>query len=172
MKIVSSNTDAELAANRALEQVEGGLVELTANLIRVVRGAGRPGDIIEQVVGLTEALREYGDAAGHLPAGDELAGMIRLESREVVVGHVSESSAAWHYAEQRMVRGALQMAASSLLGQLTQRAAGSQELFNGLFEIERMREENRRETSRAARAGRARTPKRSLKKSAAKPRKS
>jgi hypothetical protein len=51
-----------------MEEVERTLRELTANLMRVTRGAGRPFQIGQQAQGLVEALIAYRDATGLYPS--------------------------------------------------------------------------------------------------------
>jgi hypothetical protein len=42
MRIVSENSEADFARNTAMAKVDWALRDLTANLMRVTRGAGRP----------------------------------------------------------------------------------------------------------------------------------
>jgi hypothetical protein len=45
----------------------------------------------------------------------------------------------WHHAQQRIIRGALQITASRLLGQSTQERNGQNELHDGIGDLERAR---------------------------------
>jgi hypothetical protein len=142
MKVVSENTEADLARGRAERSIEAALRALTANLIRVTRGAGKPEEINHQIVRLAEATTAYSSAAGVLPAGDTLAGFIRLEDRDMSRWSDEERARSW--AERLVVDGALQLTASRLLGQLTQERAGHSEMYRGLKELEEIRAEIRR----------------------------
>jgi hypothetical protein len=64
VKLVSENSDAEIAENDALAAVEWALRDLAANILRVVRGAGKPYDLGRQAVEFANALVAYREAAG------------------------------------------------------------------------------------------------------------
>jgi hypothetical protein len=68
MEVVSENSEAELARRRredevadALEQLGGRLRTLATNLLRIIRGAGKPSEIVFQ------AMTAYHEAAGRWP---------------------------------------------------------------------------------------------------------
>ena len=137
MRVVSENSDEDLARNRAADEIRWPLRELTANLMRIARGAGKPNGVREQLDAALEKLDAYRDVAGWWPEA-EISEAIAITNREFV-GEWSE----WGCGTNMMVRGALQIAASDLLGQGTQEAAGERELVRGLEIIERYRQENR-----------------------------
>lgn len=153
MKIVSENTEADIARERAMQRVRNELQEITANLIRVVRGAGRPHEIARQSLALTEALTAYQAAAGMLPLGDDLAAVIQPEEPGLHDWRAEDQVR--HYARQRVIDGALQVAASRLLGQLTQERAGEREMHDGMVQIEEMRAATRARAKEEARAYKA-----------------
>lgn len=131
MRVVSENSEAELARKRAIFDVERRLRELTANLLRVVRGAGRPYAIVSQALELAGAIVEYQTASGRPPAPEDFLGVLNFERGEDEMARFSSEVRAQLYAEERMVRGALQIAASRLLGQNTQVRAGWGEMIDG-----------------------------------------
>ncbi len=157
MKVVSSNTETEVACHRAKDEVEWALRDLTANLIRVTRGAGRSHDIRRQMVLVLQAMQAHWDACGMWPSSYELDQMLSIRDDERL-DRLNDRDIEWAFAEFKMVRGALQVAASTLLDQSTQRAAGHTELFDGLRQLERMREENRRAFDARPRAPTLPTP--------------
>lgn len=115
--------------------VRDGLRELTANLMRIARGTGRPELVLEQaltLVGLFEAHRQI--AGDDMPAAD-VADALRLaeipEDEEAVWGD-------WDRAVRAMVQGSLQVAAAELMAQHAQAAAGRKELFAGYRNIEKL----------------------------------
>jgi hypothetical protein len=59
MRIVSENSEADIARNNATTDVYNSLRELTANLLRATRGAGRAWEIGRQAQALIESLIEY-----------------------------------------------------------------------------------------------------------------
>lgn len=116
--------------SRATAAVGWALRELTANLIRVSRGAGKSYEIVRQIAASRDALAEYLSVVGHLPSSAELDDMLRLSSN----AHNS-----WARAERTIIRGALQVAASSLVEQNTQKQAGLEEVHRGVDAIEQLR---------------------------------
>ncbi|THK35643.1 hypothetical protein EHS39_23740 [Ensifer sp. MPMI2T] len=61
LTVVAENTRQQVDANIMQEQADHALRELAANIIRVVRGAGRPDDIIDQCNEVLKAAIEYHD---------------------------------------------------------------------------------------------------------------
>lgn len=135
--------------HRVCDQLHWRLRDLAANMMRVARGAGKPYEIGKQCVSVIDAMQSYRNLAGFYPSSGELSEMLNLRQFERDHG-LRGSESAWYMAEQKMVRGALQMAASTLLGQNTQHAAGSTELFEGFEVIEEIRDENSRRARRTA----------------------
>jgi hypothetical protein len=150
MRIVSSQTEAQIKAERAKADFEYALRETTANLLRVIRGAGRPFEVAQQIKKCAEAIQAHELAIG-LSIGEESVTNALGIPDEVDWRRFGNDERERHYAQETMVRGALQMTASKLLGQRTQEAAGESELYQGLREIERLRDEARRQM-RAAEA--------------------
>jgi hypothetical protein len=132
MRLVSENSDAELARRRALERVEAALHELGANMLRVIRGAGRPYELGSQASEFSLAMQAHFDAARMYPSSDELAEMLSI-SHDFSSHRMDEIDRQRYHDEERIIRGALQIAASRLLRQRTQEAAGSRDLWKGLM---------------------------------------
>lgn len=128
---------------------------MTSNLLRVVRGAGKPHEIGSQAVALVEALVGYRGAVGTFPPADEMSGFLDVDYDREMLAQCSERERVRVYAQERVMRSALQIAASRLIGQGTQEAAGDYEMHGGIREFEAIREEERR-TFAAASAGRVR----------------
>jgi hypothetical protein len=82
MKVVSENSENDLSRKRWEGEVAWALRTLTANLIRITRGAGKPYEIVRQVGELIEALRGYYEAVGHWPPSDELGNALSFDSWE------------------------------------------------------------------------------------------
>ncbi len=83
MKLVSENSEAEFARTRYEAEIRWALRNLTANLIRITRGAGKPYEIVRQVDELARALRGYHDALGHWPRSDELENALAFDLRKL-----------------------------------------------------------------------------------------
>lgn len=131
MKIVSEQSEEDFARRRAVEGLSWPLRTLAANMLRVVRGAGRPWELPQQMAAVLTACEEYREAVGSYPSSDEISGPINV--RYPADGRRRD---AFDGAAAEMVQGALQMAASQIIGQSTQEAAGRSELFDGVRRLE------------------------------------
>ena len=152
MKVVAENSSAELAQRLATQDMERALRQLTANLLRVVRGAGKPYAIVEDAAAFINAVVAYHDAAGTALPPDDIASALDIMRddpgmRSRLSGHDYDRMDA----ERIIVRGALQIAASRLLEQRTQEAAGKHELYDGVRWMEKLRDTLRKEHRLAAR---------------------
>src|SRR5258705_10981212 len=61
---------------QAFEVLDDALRALTANLLRVVRGAGKPDEVGRNMTACTDAMVAYRNAYGHWPASDVLADIV------------------------------------------------------------------------------------------------
>lgn len=127
LRIVSERSSREIQQERRLADLRWRLVSLTANLLRVTRGAGRPWEVMTQCIETARAYQAYLEEVGCLPSSFEVAEILRF-NREW--GEFS-SEADIDYGRSMMVAGALQFVASSLLDQRTQVAAGRREMAEG-----------------------------------------
>jgi hypothetical protein len=142
MKIVSENSDAEVAANKATEaqqRVERALVDLAANLLRVVRGAGKPYDIVREASTFMKAAADYYEAKSAAPYEPFDEAVLQVP-RVVSSTEFGRAASLQADGEDSVVRGALQIAASRLLGQKAQEAAGEREMYQGMRDIAEARD--------------------------------
>lgn len=153
MRIVSENSEQDLARQRAERTARAAVRQLTANLIRVTRGAGKPHEIGRQAVALLEAMQAHWDAARFWPF-DEMADALQMDERPKWPPNADPEEVNRHYAEQMIVAGALQVVASRLVGQATQQRAGEAELHRGVREMERISDERRKKRAAVALAAR------------------
>jgi hypothetical protein len=112
--------------------------ELAANMLRIVRGAGRPYELPAQMAKVLNLMEDYREATGHYPSDYEIGDTINIRNE---AGGRSDD---WSHGIDTMVQGALQVAASTMVNQSTQKSAGEHELIEGLAQIEKIREANRR----------------------------
>jgi hypothetical protein len=144
MRMAVNNSDDDIMRHRAMLAVDHALVELAANLIRVIRGTGRPRAVSLQAQALSDAMASYRSMVGMWPSAEEITASLRLD--DPTAGWLDQASPMernkWH-AKQAIIRGSLQVTASSLLGQRVQRAAGHAQMYQGLAEIEEMRAQAR-----------------------------
>lgn len=125
MDLVSNNAPREIEASRAEEEARFLLRQLTANLMRVTRGSGNPWLILDHVLELANAATRYYELTNRWP---DLGDVLSVDDPRCVNPERPEN-----HATDAMLRGALQMVASRLLGQKAQEAAGSSELLvNGV----------------------------------------
>src|SRR4051812_22530158 len=83
VELISSNSEKDIAKRRALEDVRANLLQLTANLLRIARGAGKGYDVAPQVLDLLKAFTDYRTAAGHLPSDWEISRMLDWHERDL-----------------------------------------------------------------------------------------
>ena len=148
---VASNAEADRARDWATSDVSRTLRALTANLLRAVRGAGKPHEIAEQAGEFVQAVVAYQKAFGHWPPSWEMSKMLSSGQPQEMLARLEGHEWSRAHAEQTIVRGALQVTASRLIGQSTQERAGENEMLDGVRSLEAAREEMHREfASRAS----------------------
>lgn len=135
MEIVSNNTQAEISRKKDLDDISFCLIDLAANILRVIRGAGRPEEICMQIINTAARLKDFKSDHGYGPSSNEVFDMLYL-LRAYRNGEPLKDRA---IADHTIICGALQIAASTLLGQNTQASAGHREMYEGLIEVQRLR---------------------------------
>jgi hypothetical protein len=157
MKIISSQSDEDIRRNEAAADMAYAIRILAANLLRVVRGAGKAYGLLPQCLACVEAARAYYDAHGHWPSTHLYSEWLNWDSAESAIPIDKRSAYAIEreMAERQIARGVLQIVASRLLGERPQEAAGHREFADGLDILERARKtrvaEMRREIREFAR---------------------
>jgi hypothetical protein len=137
MHIVSQNSDADMARRHALQAVEHALCDLTANLLQVVRGVGEPSGVDRQALTFVETVIGFRELTGDLPSSEDFARILAMPDHadlRDLPGTAYERA----YAERQIVSGSLQIAASRLLSQPTQEAAGHFEMYSGCRTLQRL----------------------------------
>ncbi|AJA10018.1 hypothetical protein SKP52_15700 [Sphingopyxis fribergensis] len=138
LRLVSSTSKSEVDEEHARRRLTWPLRELTANLLRTVRGAGKPYAVAEQIFAVANALQEYREAAGCWPSEYDIRTALDRDARWPE-GKPNDDMG---YGIDEMVDGSLQIAASQLVGQMPQEAAGRHQLFEGLKVVEDIRAKN------------------------------
>ena len=144
MHIVSENSEQDLNRRDADERLGWALRQATANLLRVTRGAGKTYEVLKHAIDLVEAIVEYEKIWGLFPSDHVYWGHLNISADKTMIDRTSEYYTDLSYAEERIVRGALQIAASKLLQQRPQICAGETELHGGVQDMQRARDANRR----------------------------
>lgn len=151
---IASETDPPTIARRQAEtQYRRAIRSLAANILRVIRGAGRPLTIVEELKAVAKALATYESAFGY-PPGAEHQEWLAAGLPEVSPEY-GDFACEWRDGEKQIIAGALQRVASVLAEQPMHEAAGEKQMTAGIYQIERIREEARRERAREARAAKA-----------------
>lgn len=136
MRIVSENSPDDIKRHREQARVNRALRVLAANIMRVARGAGRPEELGLNAQAVVETMVAYHEAVGHYPPSEELAVSLPIENSAEIMERVGSEGRTRLRAEQDMIRGALQVAASRLLGQGTQESMGRTEMMRGFHALE------------------------------------
>jgi len=129
---MSTETDAR---RQALNEVGSALRRLTANLIDIVRGAGKPLELRRDVEAFTAALEGFERVMGEQPKAWEFADMLRVHL-EPEDNPTSEEEMAERYARHAILQGSLLLAATRLLGQEAEAAAAYAGLHQALSGLE------------------------------------
>lgn len=164
MRIVVENAPADVARNRAIGELDWALRDLTANLLRIMRGQGVPTEIEEQAQALVSALSHYRHAVGVAPTAEDLAHGLDADQARTVPEQASTERIAEVRAEEAIIRGAIDIAAARLLIEAQHEAAGHAQMragLNALLAIHKARRKRRtaaRRAKRAALAARKGTP--------------
>lgn len=138
--VVSSQTDQQAKAGEALRRLEWPMREHAANILRIVRGAGKPYDLARQMAGILQRFEDYRSVTGHYPSSGDLGAMLRVERDDDRFIGCDDDDLNMMFAERGIVSGALQVAASELVGQSTQQSRGETEMHDGMRRWEEARE--------------------------------
>lgn len=163
--------DKEREKAFAKDQFSWAARECAANVLRIVRGAGKPYELLIQMQRVIESAVKFQELHNYWPS-DVIANSLRVEnekeatlergrnsglSQEVIDSWWEDGTFQRMMAKHQMYCGTLQIVASRLIGQNIQERAGDREFFDGLMQLEDLRDAQRkkwREEQRAARAPR------------------
>jgi hypothetical protein len=146
VRVVSSQSEADILRKRAADELVWPLRELTANLLRAAKGGGKPHELAHQLSRCLKAFAAYADAHGTVPPGPEIFDILDPEKafhdarpwidenretmRQITDGATGEADR--EMAIELIRRGALQAVASMLLDQLPQIRMGEREIHEGI----------------------------------------
>jgi hypothetical protein len=134
----------------AEHELRDALHETAANMLRVIRGAGKPYELVKQFSKVVQVAIKFKDAFGHWPPSHVLSEMLAMHDE---VHAMDEKQSAgqftqadmdrWYedgtmdrkYAEHSIKAGVLQVIASQFVGQTPQERAGASEMSRGINEI-------------------------------------
>jgi hypothetical protein len=120
---------------QGLNEVGVALRTLAANLIDIVRGAGKPLQLSRHVDSFVAALGDFERSMGH-PKAWEFAEMLRVDIEPKGPAPKSEEEMAELYVQHAIVQASLQLATARLLGQEAEAAEVHAELHRALSGLE------------------------------------
>lgn len=153
LRVAAENDQKTVDREMAKRDIKWPLRELAANIIRVVRGAGKSYEIAGQCLEVIEAFQRYRDKVGHWPSSWEIDEALSI--RDERENNAYDEAWERECARESVVRGCLQVAASRLMGQNTQEQRGRSEMMEGVRELERIHDESRKKLAEQERALRA-----------------
>jgi hypothetical protein len=157
MRVVSENSDDDLKRRRVDEELGYAIRALTANLLRVTRGAGKPFEIGLQAQRVVDAVVAYYEAWRRNPGPEQYAKYLDIGLDREILARVSEEERYRSYAEEAMVRAALQISASRLVGQLTQERVAEHHLYEAIRDLDEVRKMQRKRMAAEAKAAQGAT---------------
>ena len=152
MRVVSEQSEEEIRRRKTREALAPRLRVLAANMLRVVRGAGKPLELLRQMEACSAAIRDYAEAHGCLPSVQLFNQMLDCEStwreyRPWIEEDRKKFEAEWAASGEtdrkdaiRKIRNAsLQATASMLLDQSTQLSVAENDMCAGVDMFEKAR---------------------------------
>jgi hypothetical protein len=138
LRVVSDNPEIE--KRKAALPIKFALIALTTNLLRIVRGAGKPDLMVDQIDGLMEVLNEYLKVYRQNPDPELIAELLRFDPEE----RPSDDRFDEALSENAICRHALQVVASTLLDNKLQRDKATSDYRACLGAFVDMRERRKR----------------------------
>jgi hypothetical protein len=138
LSLVAQADPVELEKQQAHRDLGYDIREMDANLLRIIRGAGRPHELPQQIINLGGAILETHKTARAWAIWSALED----ELHSGVPSYWEARESTRH--ETTIARGALQLVASRLVHQRAQEAAGGREIDEGIDELEETRERQRK----------------------------
>jgi hypothetical protein len=151
--------ERDLAHKRESAKVEfsWAIRDCAANMLRIIRGAGKPYNLLGQMQEVLRAALEFQEAHGYWPQNIitndlKIEDKIERERLRLKEGSINQATYDrwWENgefdlsrAEMRMYQGALQAIASQLIGQKLQQTSGEREFYEGVSDLAKAREELR-----------------------------
>jgi hypothetical protein len=145
IRLASSRDDLAVGRDRFEWELQFATEQLAANILRIIAEAGRPWELVDQVVAVRELLATAPEGYTVAQANDAIA--------EALSGTLGDDRDSDHdYAIELIEKGALRKVAAKLLRQQAQVHRRSADLWDGIYELERTRDtaKKRIEAERAA----------------------
>lgn len=163
LRLIAENNAADLESAAALKRVQFAVRELAANLLRIIRGAGRPHQLGQDAQALIESLTEYQNRVGRWPFAEEVSAALSIAPSQEFRQQLTGASLDRVDAEEMIIRGVLQQVASRLTGQRTHERLGKSEMYEGIRDLRSAQEAMRKELKAPAKGAAARKTPRPIK---------
>ena len=156
--------ERQRARERAEDEFSWAIREVAANMLRIIRGAGKPYELVLQMQRAIDAAVKFREVHQYWPQ-EVITNDLQIQSEDDKICREGLPQATidrwWEdgtldsmMTEHTILRGALQTIASELIGQSTQRSAGNNELHDGIMSWIRNRDERKRKREQAHKAER------------------
>jgi hypothetical protein len=134
LEIVSNLTEQDVKANRARDEAVRALQALTGNLLRIVRGAGKPYELDNLAVDYVLAHRAYYEAAGQWLGDSNMHIALDVCRDGYVPGDDSMSLVLTEAfcSKEDAIQASLQVAASRILGDSVRESRGKSDLMKAM----------------------------------------
>lgn len=148
IRIISKQSEADIAKNRSEEEIGIALRALAANMLRVIRGAGKAYDLAREMNSCLKAFQAYYDAHNVWPDSFRLQKALDFDPDEYSrlkpdMGEAGMEQWQIERAENEVCRAALQVAASKLIEQRLQERQGHNDLYSAIRLLEESRAKRR-----------------------------
>jgi hypothetical protein len=153
MKIVVSNSEHDFERERHTGQIQAAYDRMAANFLRVLRGSGDIGGILHYAADYVAACQRANEA-GHYPVAIQYRTPTAWEKFHSIGTEADQDrwrkDGTWQRAQaiETIISGALQIVASELLDQKSQRSQGEREFTSGLQAYEQWKEDNTKRLGR------------------------
>ena len=144
MRIVSENSDEDLKRREIDAEFRWAIRELAANLMRITRGSGKPHEIGRQAQDMINIIDRYRLEVGHFPWARDLSSHLDIWTGWDEREKLGEVEFHCQTEEERLLRAALQLVASRMLGQRLQESPAETELLLAIKSLGEAREERRK----------------------------
>jgi hypothetical protein len=147
LRVVSERSSEEIKKQTATLALKFSLVNLTANLIRIVRGAGKPDRLLDDIDGFLGAYKDYCVTVDRVPDGAVLSALLQFTPDQ----NPDDDRLDEVLLENAICRDALQIVASSLVDQRIHREKALGELQDHLRRFVDVREGPKKRRGRTRR---------------------
>ena len=144
-RVVSDQSEKDIERKRTRDEIGFVLRQMAANLLRIVRGAGKGYDLLDEMIACVKAFQEFRSAHGHWPESHAIQSALEFDEPSPALDAPDSHWDEWGVksAELDVCRASLRIAAARILGQKLQEDHGHNDLRSAVDALERAREKRR-----------------------------